>query len=43
MKEMWFKLGAEPGGAPTAEFRALVTREVAKWGKVVRDAKITVD
>jgi tripartite-type tricarboxylate transporter receptor subunit TctC len=43
MKELWFKLGAEPGGAPTDEFRALVSREVAKWGKVVREAKISVD
>ena len=43
MKELWFKLGAEPGGAPTEEFRALVSREVAKWGKVVREAKISVD
>ena len=43
MKELWFKLGAEPGGAPTEEFRNLVTRDVAKWGKVVREAKISVD
>jgi tripartite-type tricarboxylate transporter receptor subunit TctC len=43
MKELWFKLGAEPGGAPTEEFRTLVSRDVAKWGKVVREAKISVD
>lgn len=43
MKELWFKLGAEPGGAPTEEFRTLVSRDVAKWGKVVRDAKINVE
>jgi tripartite-type tricarboxylate transporter receptor subunit TctC len=43
MKELWFKLGAEPGGASPEEFRDLVSRDVAKWGKVVRDAKISVD
>ena len=43
MKELWFKLGAEPGGSSTEEFRDLVSRDVAKWGKVVREAKISVD
>jgi tripartite-type tricarboxylate transporter receptor subunit TctC len=43
MKELWFKLGAEPGGIPTAEYRELVSREVAKWGKVVREASISVE
>ena len=43
MKDLWFKLGAEPGGASPEEFRDLVARDVAKWGKVVRDAKITVE
>ncbi|HUP97305.1 MAG TPA: tripartite tricarboxylate transporter substrate binding protein [Usitatibacter sp.] len=43
MKETWFKLGAEPGGSAPEEFRELVSRDVAKWGKVVREAKVTVD
>jgi tripartite-type tricarboxylate transporter receptor subunit TctC len=43
MKDLWFKLGAEPGGVPTEEFRTLVSRDVAKWGKVVRDARISVE
>jgi len=43
MKDLWFKLGAEAGGAPTDEFRALVSRDVAKWATVVREAKISVD
>jgi tripartite-type tricarboxylate transporter receptor subunit TctC len=43
LKETWFKLGAEPGGASTDEFRALVTRDVAKWRKVVQEAKISVE
>jgi tripartite-type tricarboxylate transporter receptor subunit TctC len=43
MRELWFKLGAEPGGASPEEFRELVSRDVAKWGKVVREARITID
>jgi tripartite-type tricarboxylate transporter receptor subunit TctC len=43
VKDLWFKLGAEPGGATPDEFRELVSRDIAKWGKVVREAKITVD
>ena len=43
MKEMWFKLGAEPGGSSPEEFRDLVSRDVAKWAKVVRDAGVSVE
>jgi tripartite-type tricarboxylate transporter receptor subunit TctC len=43
MRELWFKLGAEPGGSSPEEFRDLVSRDVAKWGKVVREARITID
>jgi tripartite-type tricarboxylate transporter receptor subunit TctC len=43
LRELWFKLGAEPGGASPEEFRDLVARDVAKWGKVVREARITID
>ena len=43
LKDTWFKLGAEPGGAPTEEFRALVARHVAKWRKVVTESKISVE
>lgn len=43
MKELWFKLGAEPGGSSPEEFRDLVSRDVAKWAKVVREAKISVE
>jgi len=43
LKEMWAKLGAEPGGASSEAFRALIDQDVAKWGKVVREAKITLD
>lgn len=43
LKDTWFKLGAEPGGAPTEEFRSLVGRDVAKWRKVVTESKISVE
>lgn len=43
LKATWFKLGAEPGGSSPEEFRDLVSRDVAKWSKVVREAKITVN
>ena len=37
------ELGAEPGGSTAEAFKALVDKDVAKWGKVVRDAKISLD
>ena len=43
LRETWFMLGAEPGGSSPEDFRALVGSEVAKWGKVVREANITVE
>jgi len=43
MKDLWFRLGAEPGGSSPEEFRDLVGRDVGKWGKVVREAGISVD
>ena len=43
MKELWFRLGAEPGGSSPEEFRELVSRDIAKWGRVVREAKISVE
>jgi len=43
MKELWFKLGAEPGGATPEEFRELVARDVAKWARVVKEAKVVVE
>jgi tripartite-type tricarboxylate transporter receptor subunit TctC len=43
LKEQWARLGAEPGGASQEAFRALIDQDVAKWGKVVREAKITLE
>jgi tripartite-type tricarboxylate transporter receptor subunit TctC len=43
LRETWSKLGAEPGGSSSDAFRSLVAQDVAKWGKVVRDAKIVLE
>lgn len=43
LRSLWFKLGAEPGGASPEEFRDLVSRDVAKWGRIVREAHINVE
>jgi tripartite-type tricarboxylate transporter receptor subunit TctC len=43
LKETWFKLGAEPGGSTPEEFRTLISRDIAKWGKVVRESNITIE
>ena len=36
-------LGGEPGGMSPAEFTRYFRAEIAKWGKVVGDAKIVAD
>ena len=43
MKDLWFKLGAEPGGSTSEAFRAFQRREIEKWAKVVRDAKVSME
>ncbi len=43
LKDTWAKLGAEPGGSSPDAFRALIEKDVAKWSKVVRDAKVTLE
>ena len=43
LRDTWAKLGAEPGGATPDAFRALIDKDVAKWAKVVRDAKVTLE
>jgi tripartite-type tricarboxylate transporter receptor subunit TctC len=43
IRDLWFKLGAEPGGASSEQFADFVHREVLKWGKVVRDAGVTIE
>ena len=43
MKDLWFKLGAEPGGWPSDRFRAFQRSEIEKWEKVVREAKVQME
>ena len=43
LRDTWAKLGAEPGGSTPEAFRALIDKDVAKWGKVVQEAKITLE
>jgi tripartite-type tricarboxylate transporter receptor subunit TctC len=43
IKDIWATQGAVLGGMPPAEFDKLVKSEIAKWGKVVKDAGIKID
>ncbi len=43
LKAIWALQGAEPGGEPADQFARLVHAEVEKWGKVVRQNKVTID
>jgi tripartite-type tricarboxylate transporter receptor subunit TctC len=43
IKLVWDGQGAALGGIPPAEFAALVKQEIARWGKVVKDANIKID
>ena len=43
IKDLWFKLGAEHGGASPEQFAAFQKKEIEKWGKVVRDAKVVIE
>ena len=43
IKLVWDGQGAALGGMPPAEFAALVKQEIARWGKVVKDANIKID
>jgi len=35
--------GLEPAGGSAAEFAVILKNEVARWGEVVRQAKVKVD
>jgi len=37
------EIGAEPGPGTPAQFAVFLKREIDKWGKVVKDAKVQVD
>jgi tripartite-type tricarboxylate transporter receptor subunit TctC len=43
MKSAWASQGAEPGGEPREQFQAFVRAETVKWGRLAREAKVTVD
>jgi tripartite-type tricarboxylate transporter receptor subunit TctC len=43
MKDLWASQSADPGGMTPAEFAAFQKSEIAKWGKVVKDAGIKID
>ena len=40
VKEKMLAMGLEPNGMPPAEFAAYINTDVAKWKKVIADAKI---
>jgi tripartite-type tricarboxylate transporter receptor subunit TctC len=42
VREALTKIAAEPAGGSPAEFGALITSQIAHWGKVVKDAGIKV-
>jgi tripartite-type tricarboxylate transporter receptor subunit TctC len=43
IRERFAAQGAEAVGSTSAEFAAHIRREIDKWGKVVRAAKLTVN
>ena len=43
VRERFAKLGAEPVGSSPEEFDALIKSEIAKWGKVVKEAGLKAD
>ena len=43
LKERTRGQGIELGGSTPGEFAAFIKADIAKWGKVIRDARITID
>jgi len=43
VKDKLSRLGIEPVGGSPAEFAAMLTRETAKWRKIIVDRKITAE
>ena len=43
LKERTRSQGIELSGSTPAEFAAFIKADIAKWGKVIRDARITID
>jgi tripartite-type tricarboxylate transporter receptor subunit TctC len=43
VKARFDEMGTIPAGSTPAEFDTFIAAETTKWGKVIRDAKVTVD
>jgi tripartite-type tricarboxylate transporter receptor subunit TctC len=43
IKNIWAQQGARAGGESPKEFAKFINSEIAKWGKVVKDANIRID
>jgi tripartite-type tricarboxylate transporter receptor subunit TctC len=43
MKHRFEQFGAEPGGMPPEQFAVFIRSETAKWAKVVKESKATID
>lgn len=43
LKDTWVSLGAEPGGQTAEEMTRLVSSEITKWAKVVKDSGAKLD
>jgi tripartite-type tricarboxylate transporter receptor subunit TctC len=43
IKELWAAQGATPGGQSPAEFERFIKAEIAKWAKVVQEARLKID
>ena len=43
VRSKFVDFGVEPGGMPTAEYNALLQSETARWHKLIRDLKISLD
>ena len=43
LRESWISRGMVPAGSSRADFQALVKSDLQKWGRVVRDNKITAE
>jgi tripartite-type tricarboxylate transporter receptor subunit TctC len=43
LKDIWAAQGAAFGGMPPKEFEALVASEIARWGRVVKEAGVKID
>ena len=43
LKTIWFRQGAAPGGEPSDRFAQFVKAEIEKWGKIARQAHVTIE